>query len=210
VVLRYNIPLYAIRQPHNPAPSVRLGAAGERLTPPTRANRPCRTALAVALLLHGVVIVPALLLVSGLVPPAPPDSTPVEMVLLAPATSEQPVAQSRPTAAGAPAQPPEAQPPPQADSARESAEPPLPETLPPEPRPAPAPAPQAKPHPPQLRRPPARSKSPPHETATTAPPTAASSQQSSAAPAEAAPTTVSINAGWRQALAAWLAQCAGR
>ncbi len=154
-MVRYNIPFWGARQPSCDSSVVPLvGAVGSSWGPLSRQRKHWPAALAGTALVHLLGVVPALVLISNVVPPTPPAEPAVEMVFAEPAMP-------RPELASAPPKQPSPAPPQEPPTIQpvEAAPPPPSEASPPPVRPTPQvpavspkppiPAPASAPSPPE-------------------------------------------------------------
>jgi periplasmic protein TonB len=219
-MVRYNISFRASRQASDDGGlTVPLGVAGVPWGPLSRRRPHWRPALAGTALVHLLGIVPALLLISDAAPVSPSPETAVEMVFSEPAPPSP--LQAEPEQAApvtSTAEPPAPELPPPEEPVPEAATPKPPDPRLPEPQEATASAEEAEPLPVPPPPPPPRSVTraavsrkifaPQRETSTA--PATSSGPSPAAPPAAESPSpaqpAVTVSPGWRQALAAWLAQ----
>lgn len=203
----YIIPFRGSRQPNASGAIVPLEAPGVRWGPLSRRRQNWCAALVGTALIHLLAICPALLLVSHTRPPGSPADLAVEMVFAEPASAPAELSQEPPTPENAetPAPPTQIARPP------EQPAPPVPEA--PEQRPTPAESPEplpARPAPPRSLAKRAnipRKAGAPLRTIAPAPsPERPSSASPATEPTPPSSPATTVSDGWRQALAAWLAE----
>jgi protein TonB len=220
----YIIPIRGNRQPDVSGTVLPLEAPRVRWGPLSRRRQNWRIALVGTALVHGLAILPALLLVSHLEPPGSPGDLAVEMVFAesAPPQPElsqeppipqnaetpspptqivQPPDQSAPLMPKQPLRPPASFDPSQSDALA---------TPTPAEKPEPLPVPPLAPPPPSARRAsmPRKAFAPPRTAslAATASPHRPSSVSPAAEPTPPSSPATTVSGAWRQALAAWLAE----
>jgi protein TonB len=220
----YNIPFCGSRQPSVPGALVPLEAPGFRWGPLSRRRQNWRAALVGTALIHLLAICPALLLIAHAGPPGLPADLAVEMVFTEPVPAPAELAQELPTPRNAETpspptqnvQPPEQQAPmvpeapepsPTSPASFDPRQSDAPATPTPAEKPEPLPAPPAPPQPPAGRASiPRKAVARPRAIAPAPSPNRPSGVSPAAgSPPPSSPATT-VSDGWRQALAAWLAE----